>query len=93
MLELEADLGVKHMMLALKAYKELQGHGSFHTDFKGRPGMSGNICQDQEPCRQPQRVMCEAVGVKPKMQWQFKQGGDVRNVELPLRKAAGSEQS
>jgi hypothetical protein len=36
--------------------------------------------------------MHKAVKVKPKMQWRVWNVGDARNVERPLRKAAGSKQ-
>jgi hypothetical protein len=40
LLELTADLAMAHMLLVWQAYRmqELQSHGGFHSDFKGRPG-------------------------------------------------------
>jgi hypothetical protein len=40
LLELTADLAITHMLLVWQAYRmqELQSHGGFHSDFKGRPG-------------------------------------------------------
>jgi hypothetical protein len=40
LLELTADLAVTHMLLVWQAYRmqDLQSHGGFHSDFKGRPG-------------------------------------------------------
>ena len=39
-----------HTMLA---WLETRGHGGFPPDFKGRPGNPGNVCQGQNPCKQP----------------------------------------
>jgi hypothetical protein len=38
---LAADLGIILMMLVLQEHRiqELQGHGGFHPDVKGRPGI------------------------------------------------------
>jgi hypothetical protein len=49
------DLDVIHKMLVLQhcRMKVLWGCGSFHQDFKGKPGRTGHVWQAWSPCWQP----------------------------------------
>jgi hypothetical protein len=70
-LELAADTDVVHVILALQACRmqELWGHGNFHSDFK--EGLTNQAMCDKVriPTGSPERVTCEAVKVKSKLQW------------------------
>jgi hypothetical protein len=44
-----ADFGIIQVMQVLQSYR------GFHEDLKETHGRSGNVCQDQDSCRQPLR--------------------------------------
>jgi hypothetical protein len=71
--------------------QELWSYGGFCQGFKGKPRRPGGVWQSQSLCKASlERMMYEAVQMKPMLQWRT---WDVRDARNMGREATGSEQS
>lgn len=83
-IQLAIDLGIIHVMLFLLAYRVhgLRGKGTFHLDFKGRPG---------SPVKEAVRWQCAKLWEWSQRCRRFEEIRDARNMELMLTKVIDSE--
>jgi hypothetical protein len=74
--------------------ERVTGRGGFHPEFRGNPREARQCVSGSGSLKAaPERVICEAVRVKPKLQWSPKDVGDARNTRhLPMR-AGGNKWS
>lgn len=68
-LKLAADLDPWCWFCTECRLQELQAHGSFNPDFKGRSDRVGCVEESGSLQAAPERVVCDAVKMSPKLQW------------------------
>jgi hypothetical protein len=80
------------MVLPASETQELQGHGGFHPDFKGKSGRPGNMFQGQSSGRHFLREQCMNLREGSlSCNGRPQDVGDAKNSEHLPRKATSSE--
>jgi hypothetical protein len=71
--------------------QELKEYGGFNFDFKESLGGQQCVARSESLTAAPERVICETVRVRQKLQWRPQECG-ARNVEPLWKKATGTKQ-